>query len=87
VLHLLSPDELDPTLTGDLQLYDVETGMAQEVTVDADLRQLYQQKLTAWREGIEQYCFSHDMNYLTLSTAQPFESVMMSHLCQRGFVR
>jgi len=87
VLHLLSPDELDPTLTGDLQLYDVETGLAQEVTVDADLRQLYQQKLTAWREGIEQYCFSHDMNYLTLSTAQPFESVIMSHLRQRGFVR
>ena len=41
VLHVLSPDELDPELEGDLRLVDVETGDGVDVTVDlADARRL-----------------------------------------------
>src|SRR5439155_12977629 len=34
ILHVLSPDELDPQLEGDLRLVDVETGDGIAVTVD-----------------------------------------------------
>jgi uncharacterized protein (DUF58 family) len=87
VLHLLSPDEQQPTLAGDLRLHDVETGLARDVTIDASMRRLYEQRFEAWRAGLEQHCFSRDINYVTLSTALPFETVILGHLRQRGFVR
>lgn len=87
VLHLLSPDEIEPALAGDLRLHDIETGLTQEVTINADLRRLYEQKYAAWRASIEQYCFKRDINYITLSTDQPFEAVILGHLRRRGFVR
>ena len=34
VLHVLSPDELDPSLEGDVRLVDVETGDGLDVTID-----------------------------------------------------
>ena len=87
VLHLLSPDEIDPPLGGDLRLEDIETGQTQEITINAGLRQLYRQRFDAWRSEVEGYCFKHGMNYVTLETSLAFDSVILGFLRQRGFVR
>jgi uncharacterized protein (DUF58 family) len=87
LLHLLSPDEIQPSLTGDLRLHDVETGQTQEMTIDPTMRRLYQQQFEAWRAEIERHCFSRDMNYVTLNTSLAFEAVIFGFLQQRGFVR
>jgi uncharacterized protein (DUF58 family) len=87
ILHLLSPDEMEPDLLGDLRLHDVETGETQEVTLDPGLHWLYRQRFEAWRDAIESYCFSRNINYLTLSSSLVFENVMLGYLRQRGFVR
>jgi uncharacterized protein (DUF58 family) len=87
VLHLLSPDEIAPPLAGDLRLHDVETGQAQDITINPTLRRIYQERFEAWRSAIERYCFSRDINYVTLNTSLAFEAVILGHLRQRGFVR
>lgn len=87
VLHLLSPDEIDPSLSGDLRLHDIETGQAQDITLTADMRRLYRDRFETWQKGIEQYCFARDLNYLMLSTGLPFESVILGYLRQRGVIR
>ncbi len=87
VLHLLSPDEIEPSLAGDLRLHDIETGQTQEITLTPTLRQLYRQQFESWRSGIEGYCFARDMNYITLDTSLAFDAVMLGYLRQRGFVR
>jgi uncharacterized protein (DUF58 family) len=87
LLHLLSPDEIQPRLTGDLRLHDVETNQTQEMTIDPPMRRLYQQHFDAWRTAIERHCLSRDMNYVTLNTSLAFEAVIFGYLQQRGFVR
>ena len=87
VLHLLSPDEIDPPLSGDLRLHDVETGQAEDITINPSMRRIYQERFEAWRSTIERYCFSRDINYVTLNTSLAFEAVILGHLRQRGFVR
>lgn len=87
ILHLLSPDEIDPELAGDLRVEDIETGYAKEITITPDLRRLYHQHFTAWRDNIERYCFARDMNYVTIETALAFDAVILGFLRQRGFVR
>jgi hypothetical protein len=41
VIHILSPDEVDPTLSGDLKLLDSETRTPVEITAEYDLLERY----------------------------------------------
>jgi len=87
LLHLLTPDEVDPPLAGDLRLVDVETGEFQEVTVDGGMRDLYQRRLRAWREEIRAACHARDVHYVPLVSDVPFERVMFTDLRRTGVVR
>src|SRR5215213_8002395 len=51
VLHVLSPDELDPPLEGDLRLVDRETGESIDVTADLATIDAYRDRLAAWKAG------------------------------------
>ncbi len=87
LLHILSPDEISPTLWGDLRLQDIETGQTQDLTINVTLKKLYQQKFEVWQGELNQRCQQQGLNYALLNTAQPFEQVMLQYLRQRGFVR
>jgi len=87
VVHVLSPDEVDPPLGGDLRLLDVETGEAQEVTLDAGVRALYQRRLAAWREEIQAACRTRDVRYVPVETDTPVDRVVLYELRRQGVVR
>lgn len=86
VIQTLSPDEISPELTGDLKLIDVETGVPQDVTIDAAMRDLYLQRLQAWQGEIDAYCVRRGIHYLPVSTAQPWEQVILSELRRTNVV-
>jgi uncharacterized protein (DUF58 family) len=52
LVHVLSPDEVDPPLAGDLRLIDVETGGVQEVSLDGGLRDAYRESLAPRSAGL-----------------------------------
>jgi uncharacterized protein (DUF58 family) len=52
VLHALHPDECLPTVRGDLELVDVETGERRQVSVDAESSRAYEIAATAWQHEI-----------------------------------
>ncbi|MCU0514115.1 MAG: DUF58 domain-containing protein [Anaerolineae bacterium] len=87
LLHVLSPDELEPPLAGDLRLIDVETGQPQEVTIDATLRGLYQQRLAAWLHDLRDGCARRGVHYLQVTTDSPFEKVLLYDLRRAGLVK
>lgn len=87
VLHILSPDELNPELAGDLRLVDVETGANVEITADYDLLQRYRDGLAAWREEIRQFCSARGMHYVPVQTSIPFEELLFAVLRQRGVLK
>ena len=85
--HVLSPPEAAPPLAGDLRLIDVETGQAQEVTVDAVMRGLYQRRLTAWRDEIRSECQRRGAHYFPLQTDAPWERLILSDMRRAGLVK
>lgn len=87
VIHLLSPDEVKPPLAGDLSLIDIETGKMQEVTVDADMRSIYQQRLTGWLNDIRDTCSRKNIHYVMVETDIPFEKVILFELRKLGVVK
>jgi uncharacterized protein (DUF58 family) len=86
-LHVLSPDEVEPPLTGDLRLVDVETGLAQEVSVDGAMRALYMRRVAEWRESLRADCARRGVQFLPLVTDQPWERVLLYDLRRLNLVK
>lgn len=86
VIHILAPAEVHPELAliGDLRLKDVETGATQEVSIDGGILDLYQEKFEAWQSGIEEFCKRRGINYIQVTTDQPFEDLVLHYLRRRG---
>lgn len=87
VFHLLSPQEIDPDLVGDLRLVDAEDGVTAEVTISKPLLKTYRQNLDRFRGEIQRYCSRRGMHYVFTSTAIPFDQLILNYLRRRGLLR
>lgn len=87
LLHVLSRDEIEPPLVGDLRLVDVETGQAQEVSIDATMREMYVRRVQAWRDDIRAECSRRGVKYMSLITDTPVEKVMLYEMRRMGVVK
>jgi len=83
VLHLLSPDELDPPFEGDLRLVDAETGDGLDVTVDLATIDAYKARLATWQEGFADLCAKRRASYVALSTDVPLADLIFAELRRR----
>jgi uncharacterized protein (DUF58 family) len=87
LIHILSAEELEPTLTGDLRLIDAEDAEETEITVSAPLLRRYRETLSAFVAGARDYCHRRGMVYLLANNQIPFEQLVTRYLRQRGLVR
>lgn len=87
VVQVLSPDEVNPPLTGDLSLIDVETRRPQDVTVDGPMRDLYMNRLAAWRDEVAAFCVGRGVHYLMVETSIPWEELILYDLRRLQVVR
>jgi len=83
VLHLLSPEELDPAIEGDLRLVDVESGEGVDVTVDLATIDGYKARLAAWRETFADTAAKRRASYVPLSTDVPLAELVFAELRRR----
>lgn len=86
-IQILSPEEIDPPLTGDLKLVDVEDDDAAEVTISRALINRYKKNLQAYCGDFREYCTRRGVNYMFTSTEVPFDEVIMSYFRKRGLIR
>ena len=83
VLHVLSPDELDPALEGDLRLVDVETGDGVDVTVDLATLDAYKGRLAAWKQAFADLAARRRASYVDLSSDANLAVLMFNELRRR----
>ena len=87
VIQLLAESEIDPPLDGALRVVDAETGHELDVTVDEDLRRLYQHRLQRHLQDVERFCRQRSVEYVRASTAIPFEDLVLKYLRQGVHLR
>jgi uncharacterized protein (DUF58 family) len=83
VLHILSPDELDPSLEGDVRLVDVESGDGIDVTIDLATLDDYKARLAAWQQGFADLAARRNATYVPISTALPLSDLVFAELRRR----
>jgi len=87
VIHVLSAEELDPDLQGDLQLIDCEDRDLAEITVSGPLMKRYKQTLSAFINQARDFCTRRGMAYLLARNEVPVEELITGYLRTRGLVR
>jgi uncharacterized protein (DUF58 family) len=87
VVHVLSQEEIEPDMVGDLRLTDVEDDDVAEITVTGPLLRRYKQNLAAFRGALQEFCTRRGVAYLFTSNQVPFERLVLTYLRQRGLVR
>ena len=87
VVQVLSPEEVEPDVTGDVKLIDCEDKDATEITVSRPLLDRYQRTLAAFVESAREYCVRRGMGYVLANTDVPIQQLVAVHLRQWGLVR
>lgn len=85
-IQVLSPQEIEPGLQGDLKLRDVEDGDLAEVSITQALIKQYKANLNAYCLGLKEYLTRRGGTYLFASTAVPFDSLVLNYLRERGLL-
>lgn len=87
LLHLLHRDELEPPLTGDIELEDSENHDRLAVSVDAATLERYRQRLRQWCGALETACQRRGAQYVRLTTEMPLERAVLPFLRDRQVLR
>lgn len=87
VIQVLSPEEIEPGLAGDLKLRDVEDDDLAEVTISKPLLDRYKANLQAYCAELRDHCTRRGITYLFTSTRVPFDTLVLAYLRQRGLLR
>lgn len=87
VLHILSPDEVDPELTGEIKLVDIESKADVEITADYDLITRYKEGLQAWQNEIKQFCGKRGIHYVPVQTTLPLQELLFAWLRNQAVLK
>lgn len=87
LLHLLTSDELEPPIRGDLRLVDAESGLKREVTVDGAALDAYHRRLAGWQADLRAIAGQHGGRYAPLRTGVPLRRILLEDLRQARIVQ
>src|SRR5438128_900904 len=87
VIQVLSQEEIEPEVVGDLRLVDIEDDDVAEITVSAPLLKRYKQNLASYRAALHEFCTRRGISYLFTSNQVPFDRLVLTYLRQRGLVK
>jgi len=86
VVHVLSPDELNPDVRGDLRLVDAETDAYVEITASPYLLEQYQKNLQGFCSSVKNFCRSRGVAYTRVSSAEALELVVLNVMRREGLL-
>ncbi len=86
-VQILSEQELHPDLTGDIRLFDSETGETLDISGAAELFGIYQDHLVWQEQQLTADCQKRSGRFLRVSTGMPLESILFDTFRRKGWIR
>lgn len=87
VLHLLTEAEVNPTLEGDFDLRDVETGQSLPFHLDESTLAQYRLRVKSWCRQVQSTAGQRAAIYARVLAEWPLEKSVIPYLRQRGAVQ
>lgn len=86
-VHVLAPEEIDPSLAGDLKLVDSETQSFAEISVSRRLLKKYKENRDGFCESIRRFCTARGIGHVAVSSDTSVEELTLGLLRKGGMVR
>ena len=86
-VHVVSPQEAEPALLGDLRLLDGETGRFREVTLTESILRKYRDTFQTWCADLERFCRKNGVGYVRTRTDRPFQGTVLQMLRREKFLQ
>src|SRR5262249_32032366 len=87
VVQIYDRAEAEPTLLGDMELFDVETETGQKVTVSERSLRQYRKVFAEFQESVQRYCSNYGLGCTRTSTEIPFDELILKMMRVAGAVR
>jgi len=87
VIHLLSREELEPPLRGDLRLIDCEDGDITEITMNSFALRKYRETVQTFISAAKNFCSRRGITYVLAKSDTSIETLVTDYLLKRGVVR
>lgn len=84
VVQILSPQEMEPELSGDLRLVDCETGEGKEVAVSGVVLKEYKEAVKGYTRGLEAFCKERGVGYYLAVTSSALEETVLNGFRRSG---
>jgi len=86
-IQVSAPQELAPEVRGDVELRDIETGEARELTVSPAVLAAYRQRHQTLLRDLEGYCRERAIPCFTVVSDQAFDAVVLRMFRAGGLLR
>jgi hypothetical protein len=87
ILHVVSPQEMEPRLSGEIELVDSETNEVLELGVSLETLAAYRARFGAWLDEQENQFRGQGVRYVRVRTDRPLTSVVLDDLRRGGVLR
>jgi uncharacterized protein (DUF58 family) len=87
VIHLLTKEEVHPTVEGDYDLQDTETEESLPFRLNEATLTLYRLRVRAWCAGLQSASAQRGATYARVLAEWPLEQMVIPYLRQRGMVQ
>ena len=86
-IQVLAPEELSPTAIGDLSLQEIEASATMDITANETLLRRYREEIAKYNETLESFCLRRGIAFALVSTATPFEDIVLRALRDGVMIR
>jgi hypothetical protein len=91
LLQVMTPDEIDPSYMGRVNLIDSESGGMEDprnmrIKINRSKQLAYEQALHDFQSEIRSFCASREADFITVSTEQPLERMLFQELLKVGIM-
>ena len=91
LIHVMTPEEADPTYDGRVQLIDSESedlmdAKNMKMKITRSMQQAYEEALNDFVQDIKTFCSKRGVGYVSVRTDQPIEQVLFGELLKVGIM-
>jgi uncharacterized protein (DUF58 family) len=87
VVHVVAPQELDPSMSGEVELIDAESGATLELGISLETLAVYRARYEAWLEARATDCRQRGLRYVRVATDRPLAGIVLDDLRRGGVLR
>ena len=86
-VQILAPEELEPSIYGDLRVIDSETGAEQEVTFGKYRLKAYRATVQSYCRRLQEYCRARGIRYQLAQSDTPIDDLLLKAMRTGGMWR